>query len=473
VGRRSLLLIGLGAALLAAGPGAPDPLAEVEAQRERALRLSRALFDYAELGYLERRSSALLREELAAAGFALETGVAGLPTAFVASAGRGQPVIALLAEFDALPGLSQAALPVRSPRSDAESAHACGHNLLGAGSTVAAIAVARWLAESGSPGTVRLYGTPAEEGGSGKVYLTRAGRFDDVDAVLHWHPSDRNDASPITNLANRSARFRFQGVASHAAAAPERGRSALDGIEAMNHMVNLLREHVPEATRIHYVITRGGEAPNVVPARAEVFYYVRHPEPAVLEQVWQRVEAAARGAALGTGTRVEHEVIHGNRSLLRNETLARVMDASLRRVGGPVWDDEARAFAERLRESLPDDSPPLAAVGALAPFAAHFWHASTDVGDVSWVAPTVGLKTASWVPGTVAHSWQAAAASGSPVGEAGMLVAARVLALSAASLFRDPAVLAEARAELERRRGPDFRYRPLLGDREPPLDYRR
>jgi aminobenzoyl-glutamate utilization protein B len=473
VSRRIPFWIPLGGALLGAAPGAVDPVAEVDAARARTLELSRALYDYAELGYLEQRSSALLRSELSRAGFAIESGVAGLPTAFVAQVGRGEPVIALLAEFDALPGLSQAALPVRSPRADVEAAHACGHNLFGAGSTAAAIAVSRWLADRDLPGTLRVYGTPAEEGGSGKVYLVRAGRFDDVDAVLHWHPSDRNDASPVTNLANKSAKFRFEGVAAHAAAAPERGRSALDGVEAMNHMVNLLREHVPEATRIHYVITRGGEAPNVVPARAEVFYYVRHPEPSELERVWQRIEAAAEGAALGTGTTVEHEVIHGNRSLLPNETLARLMDASLRRVGAPRWDDEARAFAERLRESLPDDAPPLAAASAIAPFAPRLWRASTDVGDVSWVAPTVGLKTASWVPGTVAHSWQAAAASGSPVGEAGMLVAARTLALTAAALFQDPALVAEARAELERRRGPDFQYRPLLGDRDPPLDYRR
>jgi aminobenzoyl-glutamate utilization protein B len=471
---RSLVcaLLPLCSVALAAGAES-DPVAEVDARHERAVALARQLYDFSELGYREERSSALLREELAAAGFEIETGVAGLPTAFVASFGRGDPVIALLAEFDALPGLSQAAVPVRQSRTDVESAHACGHNLFGAGSTLAAIGLARWLEASGAQGTLRLYGTPAEEGGSGKVYLTRAGRFADVDAVLHWHPSDRNDASPLSNLANKSAKFRFHGVASHAAVAPERGRSALDGVEAMNHMVNLLREHVPEATRIHYVITDGGAAPNVVPEQAEVFYYVRHPEPVALERVWQRVEAAARGAALGTGTSVDHEVIHGNLSLLPNDTLARVMDESLRRVGAPTWDAEARAFAEQLRESLPLDAPPLDRAFVLEPFEPRFWRASTDVGDVSWVVPTVGLKTATWVPGTASHSWQAAAASASPVGEAGMRVAARALVLTGAALFRDPAVLEAARAELERRRGADFEYRPLLGDRAPPLDYRR
>jgi len=458
---------------LAAAAGATSPSEAVDAQRERGVAISRQLWDWAELGYLEERSSALLRQELSEAGFRIESGVAGLPTAFVASWGRGEPVIALLAELDALPGLSQAAVAERRPRPDRNAAQACGHNLFGAGSTVAAIGLARWLEASGTTGTLRLYGTPAEEGGSGKVYMTRAGLFDDVDAVLHWHPSDRNDASPTENLANKSAKFRFRGVTSHAAQAPERGRSALDGVEAMNHMVNLLREHVPETTRIHYVITDGGAAPNVVPERAEVFYYVRHPDPAILEQVWQRVLAAAEGAALGTGTRVDHEVIHGNHSILPNDTLARVMDANLRRVGGPGWSPQARRFAEQMRESLPESAPPLESAFEIQPFEARLWRASTDVGDVSWNAPTAGLKTATWVPGTAAHTWQAAAASGSAVGEAGMMVAARTLAATGAELFRDPALLDEARTEFERRRGPGYRYVPLLGDRAPPLDYRR
>jgi aminobenzoyl-glutamate utilization protein B len=467
------LLLALTGLLFGARAAALDPIAAVDAQEARALALSRQLWDWAELGFLEVQSSALLRDELAGAGFRIEAGVAGLPTAFIASSGHGQPVIALLAEFDALPGLSQSAVPERRPRAERDASHACGHNLFGAGSTVAAIAVARWLADSGTPGTVRLYGTPAEEGGSGKVYLARAGLFDDVDVALHWHPSDRNDASAVANLANKSAKFRFHGVSSHAAVAPERGRSALDGVEAMNDMVNMLREHVPEATRIHYVITHGGLAPNVVPEFAEVFYYVRHPDPRVLLEVWQRVEAAAEGAALGTGTRVDHEVIHGNLSLLPNETLARVVDEALHRVGGPVWNAEARAFAERLRESLPDDAPPLASAFELQPLEARLWKASSDVGDVSWTVPTAGLKTATWVPGTTSHSWQAAATSGSPVGEAGMWVAARTLALTAVALFQDPGRLAAARAEFEQRRGPDFHYQPLLGERAPPLDYRR
>jgi len=452
----------------------PDAASAVEARRERAVAWAARLWDWAELGYQETRSAKLLRDALAAEGFRVESGVAGLPTAFVAEWGEGEPVIGILAELDALPGLSQAAVPRREAREAGAAGHACGHHLFGAGSTAAALGVRDWLAATGRPGTIRLYGTPAEEGGSGKVYMARAGLFDDVDAVLHWHPDDENDASPYSTLANRSAKFRFHGVAAHAAAAPERGRSALDGVEAMNHMVNLLREHVPSTVRIHYVITRGGLAPNVVPEEAEAFYYVRHPEATELLDVWSRVEAAARGAALGTGTEVDWEIIHGNHPVLPNETLARVVDRALRSVGGPTWDAEARAFAEEIAATLPGDgeATPLdpSPIGEFAPEARS---GSTDVGDVSWLVPTAALRTATWVPGTSAHTWQAVAAGGTAIGEAGMMVAAKALARAAAELFERPEVLAEARAELLRRRGADFRYEPLLGDRAPPLDYRR
>ena len=461
----------IGAARLAfAGP---DVEALVSAEDARATRIARQLWDWAELGYLEERSSALLRDELTAAGFRIERGVAGLPTAFIASAGSGSPVVAILAEFDALPGISQTTSPQREQRTDSNAAHACGHNLFAGGSVAAAIATANWLDQTETPGTVRLYGTPAEEGGSGKVYMVRDGLFDDVDAALHWHPGDINDASPIRNLANKSAKFRFRGVAAHAAAAPERGRSALDGVEAMNFMVNLLREHVPETTRIHYVITDGGQAPNVVPERAEVFYYVRHPEPKTLAEIWARVERAARAAAAGTGTEIESEVIHGNYSLLPNETLAERVHAHATSVGGPVWDRGMREFAAALAKSLPPDSPRLAQASAIESFEPRIWKASTDVGDVSWVVPTAGLRAAAWPPGTVAHTWQSAAASGSPFGEAGMHFAARVLAMTAVDLFSSPPLLAAARREHRAGRGAHYHHNPLLGEREPPLDYRR
>ncbi len=282
--------------------------------------------------------------------------------------------------------------------------HACGHNLFAAGSTTAAIAIKDWLEETGTPGRIRLYGTPAEEGGSGKVYMVRAGLFDDVDIALHWHAGDRNSAAARTTLANRSAKFRFHGLSAHAAGAPEKGRSALDGVEAFDMMVNMMREHVPQETRIHYVITSGGSAPNVVPDFAEVFYYVRHPSAQTVEEIWPRLEDAARGAALGTGTTVDWEIIHGNNPLLVNETLAKMMDAKLREVGGVTYDAEEEAFAEKIYATLTKPDLALGSESEVQPYEVSLGYGSTDVGDVSYAVPTVGLNTATWVPGTPAHS---------------------------------------------------------------------
>jgi len=437
-------------------------------------RLAQSIWDLAELGYLEERSSALLQQELRSAGFKIQTGVAGIPTAFIAEWGQGGPVIGLLAEFDALPGISQDRVPERRIREDVAAGHACGHHLFGAGSVASAIAVKQWLEHSETPGTVRLYGTPAEEGGGGKVYMVRSGLFDDVDAVVNWHPSSRNEASPWQSLANKSAKFRFRGVSAHAAGAPERGRSALDGVEAMNYMANMLREHVPQETRMHYVITAGGAAPNVVPDFAESFYYVRHPDPQQVIAIFDRLVQAAEGAALGTGTTMEYEVIHGLYAMLPNTALAEVMYANLERVGGVVYDESDREFAKAIRATLPDDSPPLEAASRILPLQPSIQAGgSTDVADVSWVVPTVGLETATWVPGTAAHSWQAIAAGGTAIGEKGMLVAAKAMAMTTLDLITNPALLQAAQTEYAERVGPNFVYRSLVGDRAPPLDYRK
>ena len=430
------------------------------------------IWDFAELGYLEEKSSALLQEQLTQAGFQVESGVADIPTAFVASYGGGQPVIAILAEFDALPGLSQEAVPSRQTRLDKASGHACGHHLFGTASTAAAIAVKDWLSQSGTTGTIRLYGTPAEEGGSGKVYMVRAGLFDDVDVVLHWHPGDQNSASPYTTNANRSAKFRFQGVSSHAAGAPERGRSALDGVEAMDHMVNLLREHVPQETRIHYVITQGGLAPNVVPESAEVYYYVRNPDAEELNGIWERVLQAARGAAMGTGTTVQWEVIHGNHSVLPNHTLSRLIHANFQQLGGIHYTPEETVFAQEIRRTFGQVDLPLGSEKTIQPYIEQHRASSTDVGDVSWMVPTGGFRAATWVPGTGAHSWQAVAAGGMSIGLKGMILAAKVLAVTSVDLFTDPSIAQQAEREWQEQRGTDFQYEALLGDRDPPLDYR-
>ncbi len=430
------------------------------------------IWDFAELGYLEEKSSALLQEQLRQAGFSVRVGVADIPTAFVASYGSGEPVIGILAEFDALPGLSQEAVPARQTRLDKASGHACGHHLFGTASTAAAIALKDWLSESGTTGTLRLYGTPAEEGGSGKVYMVRAGLFEDVGVVLHWHPGGENNASPHTTNANRSAKFRFQGVSAHAAAAPERGRSALDGVEAMDHMVNLLREHVPQETRIHYVITQGALAPNVVPETAEVYYYVRNPNAHDLNEIWERVVQAARGAAMGTGTTVQWEVIHGNHSVLPIHTLSRLIHANLEQLGGIHYTPEETAFAQEIRQTFGRVELPLGSEETIQPYKEQHRMSSTDVGDVSWMVPTGGFRVATWVPGTVAHSWQAVAAGGMSIGLKGMILAAKVLAVTSVDIFTDPSIARQAKREWQEQRGPDFQYEALLGDRDPPLDYR-
>ena len=450
-----------------------DVLKSIEKREENYHEIAKQIWMWAEDGYQEYKSSELLQATLKNEGFSIEASVAEIPTAFVATYGSGKPVIGILAEFDALPGLSQEATAVRKPRVEGASGHACGHHLFGTASTAAAIAVKEWMQKSEAKGTLRLYGTPAEEGGSGKVYMVRAGLFDDADAILHWHASDRNDASPATTLANRSAKFRFTGYSSHAAGAPERGRSALDGIEAMNHMVNLMREHVPQETRIHYVITRGGGAPNVVPDFAEAFYYVRHPRVDMLEELWERVLKAAEGAALGTGTILDFEIIHGNRPVLRNDELQKVVYDNLKEVGGVKYSGQERKFAEAIQGTFRKVTMPIKSAGQVQPWQFRPGRGSTDVGDISWIVPTAGLNVATWVPGTSAHTWQAVAAGGMGIGMKGLTIAAKTLALSAVDYYQNPEVIRKAQSELMQRRGADFNYYALLGDRDPPLDYRK
>ena len=430
------------------------------------------IWNLAELGYLEEQSSALLSGKLAAAGFEVETGLAGIPTSFLAEAGSGHPIIAFLAEFDALPGITQTASPLREEIPGKAGGHACGHHLFGTASLGAAVAVKNWLEQNRLPGTIRVYGTPAEEGGSGKVYMVREGLFDDVDAVLSWHPGDVNRAQAAASLANRSARFNFFGVSAHAAGAPEKARSALDGVEAFNYMVNLMREHVPQETRIHYVITSGGEAPNVVPDYAQVYYYVRHPDAEILKQIWERVEQAAHGAAAGTGTRVEWEIMHGNLNLLPNMVIVDRMQAALQSLGGIVYSPEEQAFADVLYPSLDHPEFALGSEQDILDVQTGISMGSTDVGDISWTVPTAEFTTATWVPGTPAHSWQAIAAGGTTIGIKGLQLAAKVLALTAADFFSDPELLQQARDELHEHQGADYDYQPLLGDRKPALDYR-
>ncbi len=434
-------------------------------------KIALSIWDYAEVGYKENKSSALLQSTLTDNGFTVEAGVAGMPTAFMAMYGSGSPVIAILAEYDALPGISQDTSAIKTVIPDKNNAHACGHHLFGTGSVAAGIAIKKLLEAGKLKGTIKVFGCPAEEGGSGKVYMVREGLFNNVDVVLHWHPGSNNSVIYTSALANKSAKFRFYGIASHAAASPELGRSALDAVEAMDNMVNMMREHIPQETRIHYVITNGGKAPNVVPDFAEVYYYVRHPEKTMAVSIFSRIEKAAEGAALGTETKMDYEIIGGTHDLLINKTLAINMQTNLEKVGGVMYTEAEKIFAKKIQTSLLGKYDSIQAAAIVQPLHTEKNQGSTDVGDVSYAVPTVGVETATWVTGTSAHSWQAVACGGTDIGIKGMMVAAKTLAYTAIDLFTNPVLIKKAKEEFVQAKG-DYQYKALLGDRKPALNYR-
>ena len=431
------------------------------------------IWDLAEVGYQEYKSAEILISVLKKNGFKITTGVADIPTAFIAEYSNGGPIIGILGEYDALPGVMQTSSPFKETRSDRIAGHACGHHLFGAASAWAAVTIKEWIEKTNTPGTIRFYGTPAEEGGSGKVYMVREGLFNNVDVALHWHPGSVNHANPRTSNSNKSAKFTFNGISAHAAGSPDKGRSALDGVESMNMMVNLMREHIPQESRIHYVITKGGLAPNVVPDDAEVYYYIRHPEMKVVDELFERVVKIAEGAAMGTETTMTYEVMHGNYSLLPNDTIQKIVHKNLSLLGGIKYSKSEIKYAREIYKTLIKPSTEIGSQEDVLPFKTTHSYGSTDVGDVSWVVPTAGLRTATWVPGTAAHSWQAVSAGGTSIGLKGAELAAVTMANSIKEIFESPDKISEAKKELMNRIGEDFNYKPLLGDRLPPLDYRK
>lgn len=449
-----------------------EPLeASIRDRSDESWQAAFQIWQWAEPGYQESRSSALLAELLEQAGFEVKRGVAGIPTAFTATVGSGEPVVGILGEYDALPGLSQQPLPVQRPREETSWGHGCGHHLFGVASASAAIAVGEQIKAGKLHGTLRFYGCPAEEGGAAKVFMVRDGLFDDCDVVLHWHPSNKNVVGDRSCLARIAAKFRFYGKSSHAAGAPEQGRSALDAVELTNHAAQLLREHTPDFTRIHHVVTYGGAAPNVVPDFCEVYYYVRHPDAEVVQQLYPRLLKCAQAGALGTETRLEEVYLGGTMPLLPNNALAQVVKRHLTAMNDLEYDDEEKAFAIRLQATLSQPKP-LDEITRIDDQSGQVGKGSTDVGDVSWVVPTTGFSTACWVPGTPGHSWQATACGGTSIGRKGMNLAARVLAATAWDLFESPELVAAAKAEHKQRLG-DRRYKPMLHKGQPPpLDYR-
>jgi aminobenzoyl-glutamate utilization protein B len=448
----------------------------VDASSNQYKQVSKQIWDFAELGYHENKSSKLLQDQLKQAGFTVQAGVADEPTAFVASYGQGKPVIAILGEFDALPGLSQQPVPDRKPVADGAPGHGCGHNLLGSGAALAAVAVKEMMVKQHISGTLRYYGTPAEEGGSGKVYMVRDGLFKDVDVVLHWHPSDHNAVTNGGALAVISAKFTFHGVASHAAAAPDRGRSALDAVMLMGNGIEFMREHVPSSTRIHYIITKGGVAPNVVPDLSEMYLMARNPSMMTLNGIWARIVKIAQGAELMTETKVDVKIISSDSNIVPNDALAAVAQKNLEEVGGYTLNGEQKEFAVNLQKSLsPEGMKSLDTtdvVQPLRPVDPNAPSASTDVGDVSWNLPTIGFVAATFVPGVSAHTWQAAASAGMSIGQDGMVVASKALALTAVDLFRSPQLVAEAKTEFDRQMKGKRYESAIPANQKPLLDYR-
>ncbi len=440
-------------------------------------KASKTIWEYAELGYHEEKSSALLQQHLKAAGFSVQAGVADEPTGFIASYGQGKPVIAILGEFDALPGLSQQAVADHSPVVMAAPGHGCGHNLLGAGAALAATAVKEYMEAHHTTGTLRFYGTPAEEGGSGKIYMIRSGLFRDVDVVLHWHPSNRNGIANGGALAVVSAKFTFHGVAAHAALAPDRGRSALDAVMLMGNGLEFMREHIPSNARIHYIISNGGVAANIVPETATLELMARSPSLTTLDGIWQRILKVGQGASLMTETTLDTRIGSTDANIIANDALARVAQKNLEEVGGFRYTAEEKHFAEELQKSLPPEVAgnldSTATVTPLRPIDPNAPSASTDAGDVSWNVPTIGFSAATFVPGVAAHTWQATACARMSIGQRGMVVAAKAIALTAVDLFAEPQLVQEAKADFDlKMKGNTYRSQIPEGQKAP-LDYRK
>ena len=427
-------------------------LAEVTRLEPQLKQVNKSIWEFAEVGLEEHRSSALLIDKLKAAGFEIQSGVSHMPTAFVASFGSGKPVIGILAEYDALPNLSQKVDSFRTPVSEGAAGHGCGHSGLGTAALGAVIAIKTAMEKHKLPGTIRLYGTPAEETLIGKVYMQLDGQFQDLDACLHWHPAAVNNVWVMSSKAAVSAKFSFAGTSAHASGSPSSGRSALDAVELMNIGVNFMREHIKEDARIHYVITDGGGAPNVVPAKAESWYYVRANDHRDVEKYFAWVSDIAEGAAKMTRTKVKIHIDTDCHEMIANRPLAELLHRNLTAIGTPKFSDDEKSFARRLQQPLIDefgskfskvideDIQPLS-------FLEEPNKGSTDVGDVSWHVPTSGFRVACFAADSPGHSWQNVAGIGSTIGEKGTIIAAKVFAVSALDLLETPQVLAAARQD--------------------------
>lgn len=452
-------------------------LAHIDGKKELVSSVADQIWSFAELSLEEEKSAALYCEVLEREGFAVEKGICGIPTAFAASYGAGKPVIGILAEYDALSGLSQKrGLTKPEPLVDGGTGHGCGHNMLGAGALAAALGVKRYLEETKAPGAVVLYGCPGEEGGAAKAFMAREGLWKRLDAALTWHPSDCNEVATGSCNSTIQVQYTFHGVAAHAAGEPERGRSALDAVELMNVGVQFLREHMPERARIHYAVTdAGGRSANVVQPKAAVLYMVRSNHVAEAVELQKRVDKIAEGAALMTETTFERKFIDGTADTVTNHVLEELVYRNFEALGVPAYTDDELAFAAALRATYGVGGTPGAGSSVSEDYAAEvqrlcaerghamndfllprftgdaFSPGSTDVGDVSWLTPTVQCHVAAFPSGCPGHSWQNVSCGATSIGHKAALHAGKVLCASAIDLLADPALFEQARDEFGRR----------------------
>jgi aminobenzoyl-glutamate utilization protein B len=458
--------------------------------RERIIEVSDAVWEYAELGLVELKSSRLLADELEGHGFRVERGVAGMPSAFMGVWGSGGPVIGVMGEYDALPGLSQKPVPHKEPLREGAPGHGCGHNIHGASGLAGAIALRYAMEKTGLTGTVKFFGTPAEENYDGKVFMAMAGLFDDVDACLSHHPGQVNTAGLRSSNAMNSVKFHFYGKTSHAAGSPEQGRSALDAVELMNIGVNYMREHVVDKARIHYVIEEGGGQPNVVPDYARTWYYVRAPERDQVDRIYEWILKVAEGAALMTDTTLRVELLGGIYNKLPNKTLSEIVITNMREIGAPEYTEKELEFVRRIGETVPAEQKR----DSLRKWELPDWEryldvdlvtdildpwdegkvggGSTDVSDISWKTPTMEFSTTAGVLGTPGHSWHFVATSGMSIGHKSLIFAAKTLAGAALDLITKPELLRKAQEEQKERLAGRV-YKCVNAELQPPLEVAR
>jgi len=447
-----------------------------------------------ELGLKEFKSARLQAEFLESEGFSITWDIGGLNTAFVAEWGKGKPILGFIGEYDALPGLSQKIQPIKEPVEENAPGHGCGHNLLGTGAVASAVAIKKWLASRGVSGTVRYYGCPGEEKGSGKVYMAQAGAFNDLDAALNFHPGSFNLPSKGTNVGVNALYYRFFGRTAHAGGSPHDGRSALDAVELMNVGVNYLREHVKDDVRIHYIITEGGKAPNIVPEEAEVYYFIRAAKPDYLAEVTDRVRKVAEGAAMMTETKVEIRFEDGCSAVLNNHYLADLQYDAMDKIGPIIYTQDEINFAQAINEAFQgsnadyiDDaieyfkpSPEIVAIlegYRDQPLVGRNFQAldenvigtgSTDVGDLSQIVPVSMLRTTCVPTGCPGHSWGNVAASGMSIGHKGMMHAAKIMAVTAIDLYTEPEHLVKIHTEFESKTSGKPYIPPIPANKKPP-----